>query len=555
MARDESTISPLSMLYQNEQQRPNEIYLRQPIDGQWHEFTWHQTMDQARRIANFLQQGYHHGDRIASLSKNCAEWFIMDFAIMMAGMVHVPMYATQYREDIEYILQHSGAKLIFVGKLDDWSEQEKGIPTDIERVAFPYENPMPAQLNWSEILEKFQPIEGTPLHDPNDIMTIIYTSGTTGSPKGVVYNYQRVSELLNVIDQDLKRLSIPEYNHLISYLPLAHVVERIAIELFSVCHKADVSFVQSLDTFAENLRQISPTIFFAVPRIWKLFQTGILKKLPQHKLDKLLKIPLLSSLIKLKIRKALGLNRSMYNVSGAAPIAASLIEWFDKLGITICEGYGQTENFAYTSINLHQNRKVGSVGTARAGVEFKLGENEELLVKSPGTMIEYYNEPELTEQTIGSDGFLHSGDKARIDDDGHLYIIGRVKEQFKTAKGEYVSPVPIELTFAKNDLIEQCCLVGAGLRQPILIAQLAETTRDADQSQLGRNLEHTLNEINQDLSSHDKVSHIIATSEEWTPNNNLLTPTLKLKRSNIEARYQDVVQNADQQPGSIIFHG
>jgi long-chain acyl-CoA synthetase len=529
---------PIHYLYKHEKERGDKVYLRQPIDGQYHKFTWAQTMDQARRVANFLkQQGLLPGDRVASLSKNCAEWFIMDFAIMLAEMISVPLYATQSAQDIAYILKHSGCKLIFLGKLDKYDSQENAIPSDIKKVAFPYKNSMKTDYQWSDIIANTPPL--TENHDPNpdDLLTIIYTSGTTGTPKGVSISYSVATAYTKTVHEDIVEIQLPDEHHLISYLPLAHVVERFAIEFFSIDQKAEVSFVETLDTFIDNLRATSPTIFFAVPRIWSVFQSHILEKLPQNRLSLLLKIPFISSIVKKKIKSGLGLTRSVYNISGAAAIPRELLEWYHSLDIRIYEGYGQTEGCLYATINKPKNIKTGTVGQHRLNVDIKIAENKEMLLKTPCLMTGYYLDPALTAKVITEDGYFHTGDMAEIDPQGFVKIVGRVNDQFKTSKGEFVSPTPIERLFTENPHISLCCLVGLGIKQPILIAQIRDADKSDSKQEIETSLKSDLHRINKHLSKFEKVSHIYITNDEWTTENGLMTSTLKLRRNKINEKY------------------
>ena len=542
----DNTSFPLSYLYKNEQSCGDKIYLRQPVNGQWHEYTWKQTMDIARRLANFLlKQGLKPGDRVAILSKNCAEWFMTDFAIMLAGMVSVPLYATQHADDIRFILQHADCRLIFVGKLDHPELQKAGIPEEMKRVAFPYKNTLRADFHWDAIVDEYLPMKESPLPKLTDLMTIIYTSGTTGNPKGVMITYQTLAVYHRAAIIDFKDLNLPDFLHFVSYLPLAHVVERVAIELLSVDWESTVSFVESIETFPENMREIRPDLFFAVPRIWKVFQTGILEKLPQKKLDLLLKIPLVSTLIKKKIKSALGLQRSVYNLSGAAPISPEILSWFGRLGITIYEGYGQTENLAYATLCKPKHQKIGTVGRCRYEVEGKIGDNGEILLKSPGTMEGYYRDPELTASLFTDDGFMHTGDLGSIDEEGYLSIIGRVKDPFKTAKGEYIVPVPIEHEFALNPMIGQCCLVGSGLNRSLLIISLSAHALKESREAVEKSLGESLNTINGSLLHFEQVGHLYIVKSEWTPENHLLTPTLKIKRQAIENKYKSQFEKID----------
>lgn len=496
------SIFPHSYLYNNEQKRGDQVYLRQPINGQWHEYTWQQMMDISRRLANFLiKQGLNPGDRVAILSKNCAEWIMADFAIMLAGMVSVPLYATQHPDDIRLILQHSDCQMIFVGKLDHPELLKEGVPEELRRVGFPYKNTLRADYQWETILDEYLPMRESPLPKLSDLMSIIYTSGTSGDPKGVMISYQTLANYHSVAVNDFKELKLPDFLHFISYLPLAHVVERVAIELLSLDWESTISFVESIETFPENVREISPDLFFAVPRIWKVFQSGILAKVSQKKLDFLLKIPLINSLLKMKIKRALGLQRSVFNLTGAAPISPAVLTWFSQLGITIYQGYGQTENLAYATLCKPESQKIGTSGQCRYGVEGKIADDGELLLKSPGTMEGYYRDSELTASIYTEDGFMHTGDTATIDEEGYVSIIGRVRDPFKTAKGEFVVPVPIEHQFAENPLIAQCCLVGSGLNRTLLIISLSPKAQTESPDQIEKSLLETLNTVNASLSS------------------------------------------------------
>jgi long-chain acyl-CoA synthetase len=532
-------------LYENEQQHAGMIYLRQPIHGIYHEITWAQVMLRARKITNFLkQQGLQKGDRVALFSKNCAEWFIADFAIVMAGLISVPLFATQPKETIKYILEHAEVKLIFVGKLDDWTEQEQGIPEKITRVSFPYENAMPAAYKWNDILEQYPPEKENYRPDPQDIYTITYTSGTTGFPKGVMFSFLGLSYQVQATQQEIEqeKFIILEHNHFLSYLPLAHVYERLAIENLSLYKKSTITFTQSLQTFIKDLQNASPTFFIAVPRMWTLFQMQIINVLPQHKLDRLLKIPLISFLVKRKIKKALGLLRSKSHISGSAPISPALLTWYQKLGIDIYEGYGMTENLAWTSLSTPTENKIGTVGKARLGVELKLGEDNEVLVKSKIIMVGYYKDPEATKAAFTEDGFLHTGDRGEIDADGFLTIRGRVKDTFKTDKGEFIDPAPIENKFAINTNIEQLCLMGLYLPQPVLLVNLSEQAKARNAKTVKKELQSTLDTVNQQLPKYSKVARVLVVKDHWTPENGFLTPTLKVKRNAIMDRYLEQAQ-------------
>ena len=348
-------LSPLEMLYKWEQEKANEIYLSQPIDGVWHNWTWAETGQEVRKMAAYLKSlDLTANSKIGLLSKNCAHWIMTDFSIMMAGHTSVPLYPNLNADTLEKILLHSETKLLFVGKLDNFEAMQPGIPSDMPCITYPfYSEDYP---KWDDLTKDLTPLSDKVIRGEKELATIIYTSGTTGEPKGVMHKFYNFSfattnavNTLNLHDETF-----------FSYLPLCHIAERLLVQMGSLYAGGKVSFAESLDTFADNLSEASPSVFLGVPRIWTKFQQGILKKLPQNKLNVLLSIPFVSSLIKKKIQKGLGLSKARNVFTGAAPTPVPLIRWFSRLGITIQEAYAMTENTCYSHVCLRDNIKVGS---------------------------------------------------------------------------------------------------------------------------------------------------------------------------------------------------
>ena len=298
-----------------------------------------------------------------------------------------------------------------------------------------------------------------------------------------------------------------------------------------------VSFAESLDTFAANLSEASPSVFLGVPRIWTKFQQGILGKLPQKKLNVLLSIPIISTLIKKKIQKGLGLSKAKNIFTGAAPTPASIIKWFEKLGIKIQEAYAMTENTCYSHVSFKSKIKIGSVGQALPLCDVKLSDQKEILIKHDALMDGYYKDEEETNKTI-IDGWLHTGDEGEIDENGFLTITGRVKDIFKTSKGKYVAPSPIEMKLSANKNLEQICVVGDGLPQPIVLVVLSERGKAKTKEDLIASLAKTMEVVNPKLDKHEKLHNIVVVAEDWTIENKLLTPTMKIKRNAIEKIYK-----------------
>lgn len=540
------------ILLLNEEQFPERVYLRQPRNDKWHEYTWKMAITQARQVAQFLlNKGLKRGDRVAIFSKNCAEWFITDFALSLAGLVNVPLFGNQHEDSIKFVLSHAEIKLVFIGKLDDYKRVRPHIPDTLPSVSFGYHKDSSVTTTWAEVL-KTEPLKEIVATQADDIYTIIYSSGTAGLPKGAVYTHETIANYLQLYPQDIKRIADSEFYRLVSYLPLAHVYERTAVQLGSTVIPCSVSFIESLEKFVHNLQEIKPTFFTAVPRIWGVFQQKIEVKLPPRKLDLLLKIPLISSLIKKKVRHALGLSHCTNCFSGASHLPVSIINFFEKLGIFIQEGYGQTEDLAYVTFSMLKERRAGYVGTARLGVELKQGVGEELLVRSPCLMKEYYKDPESSEKAL-QEGWLHTGDVVEFDNKQRIKILGRLSENFKNQKGEFIAPTPIEKLFSNNSLIEQLCLVGRELPSNILIVTLNEAGLALDKEAVLSVMQKDLHEINKRLLTHEKISHIIIANHAWTPENGLLTPTLKVKRRAVEEAYQIVIHEAINQHQLVIW--
>ena len=479
--------------------------------------------------------GYEPGSKIAVISKNCAHWIISDLAIQMAGYVGVPMYPNLNDETVKQILEHSETKLLFVGKLDDWNSMRPGVPENVKCVAFPFYTEE-GYDEWYDLVKDVEPITEDVHRDPNDMATIIYTSGTTGMPKGVMHKFYNFGWAAENAMNELKLG--PHTQRFFSYLPLCHIAERLLVEMGSIYTGSQVSFAESLDTFAANLAESKPTVFLGVPRIWTKFQQGILGKMPQKKLDLFLKIPILNGIVKKKIQAGLGLQEAQNVFTGAAPTPDSLIHWFAKLGINIQEAYAMTENCCYSHVTRNHAIKVGYVGQPLPECEVKLSDVKEILVKHEALMDGYYKEPEMTAETL-VDGWLRTGDEGYIDPQGFLKITGRVKDLFKTSKGKYVAPSPIEMRISENSDIEHVCVVGDGIPNPIALLVTSESAEGKSQNEIEDSVLKTLERVNPELDAHEQVKKAIIVKEPWTIENELLTPTMKIKRNPIEKIYKD----------------
>ena len=531
---------PLEKLYYWEQHSPQKLYLSQPFgNGKVVEYNWQRVGDEVRRVANYLRSlALEPGSNIGIISKNCAHWIMSDLAIWMAGHVSVPLYPTLKAESVNLILTHSNCKILFVGKLDDWELMRSGVPDNVACLSYPL-SPENVFLSWDEILKNNEPMLQNPLRQSEAVSTIIYTSGTTGVPKGVVHTFGGMAV---TVSNAASFYGLSGEDRILSFLPLSHVAERVIVELASLYQAMQVYFADSLDTFAEDLQRARPTVFFAVPRIWVKFQMGVLLKISEKKLNRLLRIPIVSTMVKRKILNGLGLDQARLSLSGAASISHDVLTWYKRLGLEILEVYGMTENMAYSHSTRSGEQKVGYVGKSNPGVITKFSDEGEILVKSPGTMVGYYKEQETSGEAFTEDGFLRTGDLGIVDSDGRLKITGRIKELFKTAKGKYVAPTPIEEKVLSNQNVEQVCVTGSNLAQPICLLNLSEYARgqmsDLNfKESLIKELSDLRIQVNGQIENHEQLRCFVVTKEEWTVENGCLTPTLKIKRNVIDDKY------------------
>jgi long-chain acyl-CoA synthetase len=546
--------SLLDYFYYWETQTPDAVFLKQPFGDIYKDYTWQQAGDAVRKISTFIQkQNLPACSHIAIISKNCAEWIITDLAIMQSGHVSIPLYPTLTGAQINELLIHSETKLAFIGKLDNAGEICSGIPENLPCVSFPTYNPVKNHVQWDQIISTYEPDKINKKINFDDIFTIIYTSGTTGNPKGVMFNMHAVSKF--VVATREASFAERRNTRFFSYLPLCHIAERNIVEVLSLVTGGTVFFAETIESFAKNLQNARPTHFLAVPRIWTKFQLGILSKLPQKRLDLLLSIPLVKTLIKNKIKKGLGLDQAYMILTGAAPMPVSLVHWFKKFDIKIQEAYGMTENLGGVSVMPSQVSKDGSVGKLHNGGEVKIDlATGEILTKSPWTMLGYYKEPTMTAEVIDSDGWLHTGDVGQLDPEGFLKITGRVKEMYKTSKGEYVAPSAIETRLTENPIIEQVCLVGQNLPQPIALVVISDIGKHMSQFQVIDSLISQLNDLNPTLKSYEKVKKIVVMSEPWTVENFKLTPTLKIRRAIIEKDFGHLFEQWYNLKETVVFY-
>jgi long-chain acyl-CoA synthetase len=531
----------LQRLYHWEKTAADRVVLTQPLGGgAVRDYTWREVMDQSRRMAAHLQSlGLQPGDKVALLAKNTAHWLMTDFAIWLGGYVSVPLYPTLAAGTIRQILDHSESKLLFIGKLDGWRGMKPGVPTSLPCIGLPLapDDVKVAYPAWDDIVAKTEPMKGNPLRGAEELATIMYTSGTTGAPKGVMHTFGAFAQ---AVAQGLERVPLDVNGRMLSYLPLSHVVERALVEHGQLATGMHVFFAESLDTFTTDLQRARPTVFFSVPRLWVKFQQGINAKMPQAKLSRLLGIPILGGIVRRKILSTLGLDQCRFAAGGAAPMPPELLIWYARLGLRLAEGYGMTENLGASHISTGSMQDVGTVGLPYPAAECRIDPvNGEIQIRCPWTMQGYYKEVALTREAFTADGWLKTGDKGQADAQGRLKITGRVKDLFKTSKGKYVAPAPIEDKLVMNAAIEACCVTGANLGQPLALAMLnpdavKKAADAAGRTELEASLTAHLARINEGLDPHEQLDCVVLMTDAWTVENDLITPTFKVKRNRVE---------------------
>ncbi|HRI17483.1 MAG TPA: AMP-binding protein, partial [Burkholderiaceae bacterium] len=517
----------LDYVLDHEAAHPELIYLTQPIGGgQVTDYSWGRVVGEARRMAAHLQaQGFPRGARIAILSKNCAHFIMAELAIWMAGYTTVAIFPTETAETIGYVLGHSEASLLFVGKLDTWEQQRPGVPAGLPCIAFPLA-PKTEFDTWDAIVAHTPPMAGRPSRAADDLAMLIYTSGSTGQPKGVMTSFGAITRAGEIIVADTRqRMGGAKEGRMLSYLPLAHSFERSWVEASSLVDgNLRLYFAESLDTFLQDLQRARPTMFLSVPRLWVKFQQGVFAKMPPAKLDRLLSIPILGRIVAKKVLKGLGLDAVVQAGSGSAPLPPEVIQWYRRLGLRLFEGYGMTEDNSLSHTSNEQASEAGFVGVPMAGVQVRLSPEGEILIKSPGQFSGYYKQPELTAESFTEDGFFRTGDRGERRADGLLKITGRTKELFKTAKGKYVAPAPIENMINAHPMVELSLVSGVGQPAAYAIVVLAEDIRPrqndpALRAEVERELAQVLADVNRRVADYEQLRMIVVAREPWSIEN------------------------------------
>ncbi len=560
-----ATKTILDHVYDHEAAQPDHVFMTQPVGGgPVLDITWGQAVDEARRMAAHLKAvGLQPGEMVAMLAKNSAHFIVAELAIWMAGGTTVAIFPTETADNIRYVLQHCAAQLLFVGKLDDWAAQQTAVPAGLPCIALPLA-PAAAQAafdTWEAIVARTAPLPGRPARHNDDLAMLLYTSGSTGQPKGVMQTFGSVTAAAQgIVDYGLEQDGGVHIEHrALSYLPLAHCFERAWVECPALLSgRGHLYFTETLATFMDDLKRARPTVFVSVPRLYTKFQQGVFTRLPAAQLDAMLDNPAMAPAVGKQVLASLGLDAVVRAGTGSAPMPPALMTWYSRLGLALYDGYAMTEDFAYSHSSTAAAHAPGRVGRPNPGVQTRLADDGEILVKSPGQMKGYYRDPELTADSFTADGYFKTGDLGTYDAQGLLQLTGRKKELFKTAKGKYVAPAPIEGRLSAHPMVELALVAGSGQVAAHALVMLDENLRPrlADpgvRAQVESEMAALLAQVNSAVASHEHLQFIAVATDPWTMANGCLTPTMKIRRSRIEASVAAAVAGWYDAPGPVVW--
>lgn len=566
--------------------RPDAPAMFEKRDGVWRAFSYRAYADTVKRVGRaLLSLGFEPGNTVSLLGFNRPEWVMMTMGAMAAGGAGAGIYTTSSPSEVAYIVGHAESRVVLVENTQQWEKVERelqGLPK-VERVVLMRGAPKPDHpkaLSWEEFLalgdavSEERLLERVHALEPKGLATLIYTSGTTGPPKGVMLSHEALTFTASLA----KRIADARPSDCsLSYLPLSHIAEQ----MFSVhgppTWGGSIYFAESLEKVPDNLKEVQPTIFFGVPRIWEKFHAGIAGKLaaatgvkkrlvewarrvgasvsalrcrgeePRGVLAAEYKVA--NRLVFSQLKPAIGLGRARFCVSGAAPIAREVLEFFASLDIIVLEVYGQSEDCGPTSFNRPGKVKFGTVGPILDGVEVKIATDGEILVRGPNVFLGYLKEPEATAEAL-QDGWLCSGDLGAIDAEGFLSITGRKKEIIITAGGKNIAPKNIEAALKNHRLVGEAVIIGD--RRKFLSALITldpegaaafakerglATDKLHEEPQVIKELERAVELVNQELARVETVKKFTVLPQPFSVDTGELTPTLKVKRKVVSERF------------------
>lgn len=574
-----STDTIPSRLFRQQRIRPAQPAYYEKQGGSWRATSWNDYAEEVKRAGKALiALGLNVGEAVrvptvAILGFNRPEWVIMDVACMAIGGAPAGIYTTCSASEVQYVVHHAESRVVLVENEEQWKkiEAKKGELPHLRHVVMMQGAAKPNDpmvLSWEEFLDRGRDIGDDVFFaridalEPDGLATLIYTSGTTGPPKGVMLSHRNLAWTAAKA-QELTDITAADVS--LSYLPLSHIAEQMFSVHGPITTGMSIYFAESIEKVPDNLKEVRPTVFFGVPRIWEKFFSGIRGKMAQADAKKkkildwamavgaqsaqyvargqslpahlLIQQRAAQRIVFSKLKQAVGLDRGRFFVSGAAPIAREILEFFASLDIMINEVYGQSEDTGPTSFNRPGRTKFGSVGPAVPGVDVRIAKDDEVLVRGPNVFLGYYKDPEATADTL-IDGWLHSGDLGVFDDEGFLNITGRKKEIIITAGGKNVTPKNIEQALKQNPLIAEAVVIGD--RRKYLTCLI---TLDPDQAKsLGENgvraeIQKTIDRVNQDLARVEQIKKFALLEKSFTIETGELTPTLKLKRNVVQKKF------------------
>jgi len=561
---------------------------------EWRSYTWSEMARQVARWQKALgQEKLRPGDRVAILLRNCPEWVMWDQAALSLGLVTVPLYTDDRPDNIAYILEESGVKALLVQDAGRWKRLVPSLPEDgegkLQRVILLDGGNEAGKFSRNDerirLAADWLPAQGDELlvrqgADPHSLASIVYTSGTTGRSKGVMLSHHN---MLSVAHGGVTLLDCYEEDVFLSFLPLSHTLERTAGYYLPIMAGASVAYARSVAQLGDDLLHIRPSVLIAVPRIFERVYGKIkdqLKKKPAiarklfdmavdvgwarfqrqqgrgHWSPKLLLWPLLNKLVASNVVAKMG-GRLRAAVSGGAPLSPDIARVFIGLGIPIVQGYGLTETSPVISVNPLEDNIPSSVGVTIRGTEVKVGEQDELLVRGPGVMMGYWNNHKATTEMIDPDGWLHTGDQAKIED-GHIFITGRLKDILVLSNGEKIPPADMEMAISLDPFIEQVMVVGEGRpyltalvvlneeNWPVLAKEHGLDEKDPDSlkhKKLHADILRRIKNSLTDFPGYAKIRQVRLMLEPWTIEEGLITPTLKVKRPKVLERFAEEVES------------
>ncbi len=581
------------LMYQRVSRTPDALAYRS-YDAEakrWRDTSWGEVgREIARWRAALAAEGLAAGERVAVHLRNSKEWVYFDQAALSCGLVVVPLYTDDRPDNIAYIMENSAVRILLVQDATNWKRLAPALAgqEDLQRVLIlnPSQRDAPESLLQDprvHYVSDWLPAEAGSLQkrdgDPHALASIVYTSGTTGRPKGVMLSHYN---MMSIAHSALTMIDVFQEDLFLSFLPLSHTLERTAGYYLPVMSGSGVAYARSILQLGEDLQNIRPTVLIAVPRIFErvfariqgqMNKQSVLKRglfnlttsVGWHRFQRqqgragwhprLLAWPLLSRLVAGKVTGKLG-GRLRMAVSGGAALSLPVAKTFIGLGVPILQGYGLTETSPVISVNVPDDNDPGSVGVPLNGVEVRIGDNEELQVKTPGMMQGYWNNHVATAEIIDADGWLHTGDQSRIEN-GHIYITGRIKDILVMSNGEKIPPMDMELAICLLPAVDQALVIGEGESwlAAILVLNPEEWPRLAKRHGLDPDAEDSLKDQKlhadllkgirkalKDFPGYAKIRRVILTREPWSVDNGLLTPTLKVKRAKVLEQFADDVR-------------